>query len=232
MKLFLRQYAAALAGVAALVVAALLAVVAVQVQRWENAVRSGDLAYAADVPGRSELWASAGGVSRPVRALLGVGDDLQFRRAMELFRLSRVTQGRFNQGWEQLKFHGEAMTTLARVKRKDDDPIRRSRVSNLLGIAAFEPAREVLLTEPSRRATPFGRAPTQEELQRAQARLRRSIEYFGEAVRLDPRHEQAKFNLEFVLRVDRQLEQREREGLRIRRRRSGEAGSGRVGGGY
>ena len=83
-----RRLAGAGAAVVLLVLAALLGLLALDVLRWGTHMSEHDVALAAapTVQGLEPETRLPAGISR---RLLGVGDDLEFRQALQLFRLSR-----------------------------------------------------------------------------------------------------------------------------------------------
>lgn len=173
--------ARALGAVAALVMVALgvaLGVLALDVLRWRDRLSENDLRLAAtpSLRGLEPETRLPRGLSR---RLLGVEDDLEFREALQLFRLARP--GQPARELRDVALKSRAETALARVGRDDASAERRSRAALLRGILAFEEAR-------------------QNEGQRA-VFLRRSVSEFREAIRLDPSHEDAKYDLELVLRL-------------------------------
>lgn len=169
----------ALAGaVLAFALAALLGVLAADVLRTDRALAAGDARFAR-VAGPEGIWDAdtvlAGGASR---ALLGVGDDLEFRAAVQRFRLARPREPvtRF----AQLTRRNGAERVLARTDRAEEERARRSIVVNLRGALAMEEAK--LGTNPG-------------------PPLRRAAGHFRRALELDPANRDAQFNLELVLRL-------------------------------
>jgi hypothetical protein len=174
-----RRVALLAAAVAAFAVAAFLLVLALDVLRWRGHVEAADLRFAAAAGDRA-MWEPdttlPGSLSR---SLLAVEDDLAYRRAVQLFRLSRVGLPARDLG--DVARRGRVDRELARLDRTDGDRSRRSRGANLQGVLAFEEARES-----SGQQTVL---------------LRRSAESFRNAVLLDQGNEDAKYNLELVLRL-------------------------------
>jgi len=165
------------AVVAAFILSALLAILAADVRRSQEALERGDARFGA-VAGRDGMWAAdtllPSGVSG---GLLGIGDDVEFRTAVQRFRLSRprqpVTQ------FSQLTGRSGAERVLARVGRGGLDDRRLAAAANLRGALALEEAR----------------------LETAGPPLRRAVGHFRRAVELDPANDDAKFNLELALRL-------------------------------
>jgi hypothetical protein len=173
-----RRLAGAAAVVVSFAVAALLALLAADVIRSQRAVEDADRRFDS-VAGTRGMWAAdtllPAGMSR---ALLGVGDDLDFRAAVQQFRLARPREPvtRFS----QLAGRTGAERLLARVARDDTDPQRRAAAANLRGALALEEARLGTASGPP---------------------LRRAAGFFRRAVELDPANQDAKFNLELALRL-------------------------------
>jgi len=161
----------------AFAIAALLALLAADVVRSQRALERGDARFAG-VAGTKGMWTT--GTVLPAaasRALLDVTDDIEFRAAIQRFRLARprepVTQ------FSQLTVRSGADRLLARAAR--DARARRSSVlANLRGVLALEEAR-----------LGTGSGPP----------LRRAAGYFRRGVELDPSNDDARFNLELALRL-------------------------------
>ena len=172
--------AALVAGAAAcLALVTLVALLAADVWRWRDALRTDDVRYRS-TPSSRDLWNPAAFV--PLAAAqnsLGVDDDLAFRRAVRAMRLGKLEDVRASDT-EVLLQRAEAQTRLAAIAADGGDPARRSRAMTLLG---------VLLV-----ATPV---PTVEE---QAATLKAAITNLQTAIELDPDNSDAKFNLEFALR--------------------------------
>lgn len=166
-----------LAVALAFALAALLALLAADVMRSQQALERGDARFAG-AAGTSGMWTAEtvlpAGASR---SLLDVADDLEFRAAVQRFRLARpreeVTQ------FSQLAVRSGAERVLARAAGNADRR-RGSVLSNLRGALALEEAR-------------LGTGPGPP--------LRRAAGHFRRAVELDPANDDARFNLELALRL-------------------------------
>lgn len=173
-----RRVAGSLAIVAAFALSAVLALFAVDVTRAEQALERGDQRFgrAAGTPG---MW-SADTVlpDRAARALLDVDDDVDYRTAVQRFRLSRprapVTR------FPQLAERSGAEALLARTARREPDRARQSALFNLRGALALEESR-------------LGAS--------GGAAVRRAAGHFRRAVELDAANEHARLNLEVALRL-------------------------------
>ena len=177
----MRRSGAIAGGVACLVLALVLVVLAVDVWRWSDALRTDDVRYRAAADG--DLWDTVAFVPLGgTRALLGIDDDLAFRRAVRSLRLSRLDE-RTNSDTELVLQRADAQARLEAIAEGAGDPARRSRALVLLGVLQL--------------ATP---ATTPEERSTA---LKAATANLQEAIVLDPNNEEAKYNLERVLRSSR-----------------------------
>lgn len=164
------------AGVVCIGLAVLLALFAADVRAWPETFRQGDLLY------RSQKFGDKPWVGRdrlplqPARRLLGVNDDVVFRRGIRLFDIS--TSPRISRGFVggPPRPAGFAQRLLQVTERGHEDPRMRSRAANYLGALSY--SRGAFLDE---------------------AFMRRSLRLFRRAVQLDPTNEQAKFNLEVMM---------------------------------
>jgi hypothetical protein len=161
-----------------LVLAVGAALLAADIRNWQTAIRTGDLRFTQN-PGYAEWVASPRLPGDPARALLGIGNQITFRNAVKTFvTVSAEGQG-FDNGYSESRDRAAAeavLTTLASSSNKQ----RASVANNLLGILAYTD---------SKQTGPY--APTPVE---------RSEADFRAAVSLDPANEDAKFNLEWLMR--------------------------------
>jgi hypothetical protein len=176
-----------LAGaLAALALAAFAAVVAVDVARWRDALASDDVRYHA-ANDRPEAWVPAtvapSGMSR---ALLGTGDDVEFRRAIRAVRDARLDEQTISDPEVALR-RNEAIGRLeAIIADTDYDRFRRSRAAGLLGV--------------------LGLARLSTETQDPEAILGATAASLRLALLLDPDNDEAKFNLELALTRGRAMQ--------------------------
>jgi hypothetical protein len=178
----IRRRRVVLASIAALclALAAMAALAAADVGAWRGALRAGDVADAAGRPGAAPAWHT--GEDAPfgiARRLLGIDDDLAFRRAFALFQRAHTGLPSFDTGIEGTALRVQAEAALARVIRSDRDRRRASAAANLLGVLA------VLDSTPADGSTSIDRG----------------VFEFQDAVRLDPTNEEAKTNLELVYQL-------------------------------
>ena len=110
----------------------------------------------------------------------GVEDDLLYRRALRAFAVD-ARRGENPYDFERPAFRAEAQATLGSAGRMDMAAPLRSKAAMLQGVLSFEEAISDPVNGP--------------------ALVRRSVRDFQRAVRIDPDNEEAKYNLEFVLRL-------------------------------
>jgi hypothetical protein len=171
---------AAGAGVVALLLAAVLGVaLAVDLLRAENRVAVADAAFTTGLD-RTVTWDADTllpvGVSRGV---LGLDDDIAFRRAVQRFWLSKPRDPLREFG--DVTRRSGAERELARLGETDESGERRAVALTMRG---------ALLLEEARNTT------TQRHVF-----VRRAIEQFRKAVFLDPANADAVFNLELALKL-------------------------------
>ncbi len=119
------------------------------------------------------------------RSVLGVRDDILFRRALRAVRLSHPETPGFSDPTFVIH-RNDASAWLTDVVQRDGDPLRRSAAANLLGVLSFADA----IADYTNRGKLLASA----------------IERFRQAIALDPANDGAKFNLELALSRSRGLE--------------------------
>ncbi len=198
---------AALAAVLALSAALL----ALDVDGADDAIRDGDLEHARGETSPSAWDFDARFPGDVAEEVLGSSDDLEFRRAVALFGLSRPEVDGI-QVADAIAARDEAVRTLTEAAADPDDDSRAAQAANLAGILVAE--------APAAGVGASGDAA--------------AAELFRSAIMLDPGSEHAKRNLERLLRsapptrrVDEPSRERGREG-----RRPGGAGLSPPGEGY
>jgi hypothetical protein len=164
------------------VLAAMLVALAIDVRRSAGQLRQDDLAFERSGSGD---WGEVGGMPLGLgRRLIGVGDDLAFRRAVARFDATRPSVANPAGSLGVAKASRRAERALAPIAKGDRDRLRRAEAANLLGALAFEAGR----TNPEAAVT-----------------LRaRSVDQFQAAIRTDPNGTPAKFNLELTLELSGQ----------------------------
>jgi hypothetical protein len=152
-----------------------MALLADDVGSWRSAIARGDAVYAATPS--SALWSPGTRVGGTAELLLGTGDDLRLRRALQLYVDVSKLRLRLDNAVEVETARARAQDALERVARAHD---RRSasQALTLLGILAF-------------RAAAAGGAQSQVDA---------AIADFTDALRADRGNEQAAYDLELLLR--------------------------------
>jgi hypothetical protein len=170
------------AAVLALMPAVLLAVLAVDLLRWERSLAKQDLRFSASPQGARFSQPPALLPFGVVERMLGGEDDLAFRAQLQGF--ARVRPGATNNlNDPYLKLRGETQLGLAQLSRVDPDPARRSRAANMIGVVALD-----------NRLAP-------QDPQALADLVNGAISSFRNAVEIDPSNADAKFNLEQALRI-------------------------------
>jgi hypothetical protein len=163
--------------------AALLALLALELVRWQHQVARDDSLFQL-TPERSGLWrVSHAPPVDPSRWILGLDDDIAYRRALQLFWLGRPTLTyKPNQPADSVR----AQVTLARLATGDPSPRRRANALTLLGYLVLA-------------------GPGTQDLKLRLAHLSEGISDFREAIALDPTQVDAKLNLELALRAQQDV---------------------------
>ncbi len=125
-----RWSAATIVALAAGIIALLLAL---DVGRWQTAFARDDVRFEA-APTRTDLWQPDEVVPfHAAHCLLGVEDDLAYRRTLRSFWLARPEVNPFIQtNSDQLR--SQALVSLAAFLRESRSPHRRGQAANLLGV--------------------------------------------------------------------------------------------------
>lgn len=170
----------AVAAVVALVLAALLVALALDVLRWGRSLEAQDVRFLA-APTRVRYSPPPSIVPFDgVERAIGTGDDLAFRTQLQGF--ARVRPGASFTP-PLLALRAETQLGLAEVARTDPDPGRRSRAANMIGVIALN---ESL-------------APRDAEA--LAGLILGAIGSFRNAVEIDSANADAKTNLELALRI-------------------------------
>ncbi len=167
----------ALAAALCVGVAALLLLLAVDVRTWSTRLAADDLRFQHDALA-PRLWHP--GELTPFgldRSVLGINDDLAYRRALLVFRVGRPLEPLLSTEATALRI--KAQLALASVIQHEGDAARRSQAANLVGVLGFA-------------------AATQDVGQRITF-LNNAITSFREAIVLNPANDDALFNLEYAL---------------------------------
>ena len=162
--------------------AAAFVLLAVDVRAWQGTLKRDDVRFTA-LHSRPDFWSSPAILpGDPARTLLGLGDGLAYRRALQSFWLSEIGVARAGSGsLTEIRVatqeHLQALVDHARTGAE------RSGAANLLGVMTI--------------TTPAADNATQAQT------LLRAAAFFRQAIVDDPTNYPAKINLELVLRLGR-----------------------------
>jgi hypothetical protein len=175
-----------------LALAAVLALLALDLGRWRDAVPAGDVRYGAAVD--DGTWEPSTLLPRGATgALLGVREDVEFREALRAVRRSRLEDQTVSDP-ELAVLRSEAQARLEAIAGAPGDAARRSRAAALLGVLGM-----------SRLVT---------ETQQRDVLLQFTLANLERAIALDPGNAEAKLNLELALQRGRAIELAEGAGGR------------------
>jgi hypothetical protein len=159
-----------------------LALVAALVARDAAAIRRGiegsDLAFKAQ-PAAEGLWKIDTRVPYSKRAF-DVEDDLLYRRALRAYAVD-ARRGENPYDFDRPAFRAEAQATLGSAEQSELEASLRSKAASLQGVLTFAEAIQDPINGP--------------------ALMRSVVGDFERAVRVDPTNEEAKYNLEYLLRL-------------------------------
>jgi hypothetical protein len=175
-----RTLALLVAAVVAVPIAIGLAVLAVDVMRVPGELARRDTRFESAPERQAGLWGRIDFLKGwPAIRILGVHDDLDYRRAAGLY--VRAEPGKFDYAGfpDRELLRSRAQYRLTRVSSDDPDPHRRAQMLVLFGVMTLDT-----------RATS---AEVRDNL------IRDAANAFRAALDLDPTNEDAKFNLELVL---------------------------------
>ncbi|HYA09866.1 MAG TPA: hypothetical protein VEG24_09735 [Gaiellaceae bacterium] len=176
---FLRRHWAAVAAVVCAGLAAVLVLLAVDVHAWQTTIARDDVRFRAMHSHRS-LWRPQIALpGDPALHLLGLGDAVAYRRAVQLFWFSRV--GSDPETRQDLPTtRAQAQQSLQAIVDSARTAVERSSAANLLGVIVVT---SPLVTDPQAQAQT----------------LKRAAEYFQQAITINPANYDAKLNLQLVL---------------------------------
>jgi hypothetical protein len=167
------------AALLALPLAAVLVVLAVSSLVVEREISDDDVRFQSSTGRQRELWTSPGVLPALAREPLGIEDDLAYRRVVLLF--AQAQPGRTMPADPRVQaLRGQAQLELTRTSQAEQDARRRSQLLNFLGVLPLDRG----IQDPRERGSV----------------LRTAIGVFQSAVRVDPENDDAKVNLELVLR--------------------------------
>ncbi len=180
----LRRHRAAILALLCAGAATVLVLLALDARVWRTTVARDDLRFRA-LPRHKALWSPATVLpGDPAAKLIGTGDTLAYRRALQYFWYSRIG------GNPELRediptLRATAQEKLQRLITTAPNSAERSAAANLLGV--------LLVTTP---------APGSDKDATTQI-LARGAQYFQRAIAINARNADAKQNLELVLRLQR-----------------------------
>jgi hypothetical protein len=161
-----------------LALAAIAALIARDAAAIRHGMERGDLAFEAQ-PAAERLWRFETSIPYADR-LFGIEDDLVYRRALRTFAVDdRRAQNPYD--FSRPAFRAEAQAALGNAERSGLDAARRSKLATLAGVLLFDEAVNDPVNGPNL--------------------IRQSLAHFQRAVRIDPTNSEAKYDLEFMLRV-------------------------------
>jgi len=175
------------AALVCLLLAAALALLALDASRTRDALASGDVRYRV-TPETPGLWSARTLVPfEAATTLLGSEDDVELRRAIRAVRLARLDDTSVSVSDPQVAIlRNAAQARLDALVSGDGDAQEQSRAANLLGV--------------------LGLARVVTETQDRVALLSATVANFQLAIALDPDNDDAKYNLELVLQRSRGIE--------------------------
>jgi hypothetical protein len=178
---------AALGGAAfvCFVLAVVLVLLTVDVARWHDAMRTGDVRYGASTE-TMPLWRADSLVPfNPAKALLDIQDDIEVREALRALRLARLGDPVISDPELAIR-RNEAQARLEAIVAAGRDDATRSRAAGLLGA--------------------LGLARFVYETQDREALLSSTVSSLKLALDLDPTNDEAKYNLEFAYQRGRGIQ--------------------------
>jgi len=176
---FLRRHWAAVAAVVCAGLAAVLVLLAVDVHAWQTTIARDDVRFRAMHSHRS-LWRPPTALpGDPALHLLGLGDAVSYRHAVQLFWFSRVGSDPETR-LDLPTTRAQAQQDLQVIVDSARTAVERSTAANLLGVIVVT---SPLVTDPQAQAQT----------------LKRAAEYFQQAITINPANYDAKLNLQLVL---------------------------------
>jgi hypothetical protein len=167
------------------ILALLFAFLSVQSWRWQRTLQHGDALFDGNVSRTGDLWQLRTVPYDPTKALLGVNDDVAYRRALGLFWLARPRSSYFAFS-PQLPFYElRARDQLTSVAEHDRSRLRRANALNLLGVLQVT-------------------APAPDDPVARLDYINQALAFFRGAIAVDPSTTDAKVNLELALRAARE----------------------------
>jgi hypothetical protein len=180
----LRRHRAAVLGLVCVCLAALVALLAVDVSAWRTTVARDDLRFRA-LPAHRHLWRPSTLLpGDPASLLIGTGSTIAYRNALQYFWFSRIgSNPEVRQDTPTLR--ATAQNKLLALVASAPNAKERSAAANLLGV--------LVVTTPSVGSDSGGATQV----------LTRAAQFFQQAIALNTTNTDAKENLELVLRLQR-----------------------------
>ena len=177
-----RLHRSAIVALLCTAVGVVLLLLALDAHMWRTAVAQDDLRFRA-MPAHRGLWRPQASLpGDPAGALLGTGDTMAYRRAIQLFWFSRIGANP-DERQDLPTIRAEAQQHLQDLTAQGLSAHERSFAANLLGV--------LVATTPT----------TSQDRGTIKQILKRAAGYFVQAIRIDSHNDEAKVNLELVLRI-------------------------------
>jgi len=178
-----------LLGAVGLIALAVLAfLLAADVRSWRTAIATGDTVYAGST--KTADWTPHATVGDVAGSLLGTDDDLTIRRALQLYSIAAATHLRLDNATRVQTARAAAQDALTAAAATTGAK-RSSQARTLLGILTF------------------GSSAAGGE----QDQIDSAVADFSDAIRADPQNDDAKFDLELLLRLSAASGTRPGQGL-------------------
>lgn len=177
-----RRHRAALLSLVCVAAGVGLLLLALDARIWRTTVAQDDLRFRA-LPAHRGLWKPQTSLpGDPASVLLGTGDTMAYRRALQLFWYSRIGSNP-EERQDLPTLRAEAQQRLQELTDQGLSAHERSYAANLLGV--------LVVTTPA----------SAQDKGAIEQILKRAAGYFQQAIRIDGGNDDAKMNLEMVLRV-------------------------------
>ena len=177
-----RRHRNALLALLCTAAGAVLLLLAFDAHTWRTTVARDDLRFRA-LPAHRGLWKPQTSLpGDPASALLGTGDTMAYRKALQLFWYSRIGSNP-EERQDLPTLRAQAQQHLQDLTAQGLSAHERSYAANLLGV--------LVVTTPN----------SSQDKGAIEQILKRAAGYFQQAIRIDSHNDDAKLNLELVLRV-------------------------------
>ena len=177
-----RRHRNALLALVCTAAGAVLLLLAFDAHTWRTTVARDDLRFRA-LPAHRGLWKPQTSLpGDPASALLGTGDTMAYRKALQLFWYSRIGSNP-EERQDLPTLRAQAQQHLQDLTAQGLSAHERSYAANLLGV--------LVVTTPN----------SSQDKGAIEQILKRAAGYFQQAIRIDSHNDDAKLNLELVLRV-------------------------------